>query len=46
MFSVEGLDKNVNVCKKKARILMFERIRSKLHCAKKKEGKKSKVWMD
>ena len=35
MFSVEGLDKNV-VCKKKARILMFERIRSKLHCAKKR----------
>ena len=29
VFAVVGLDKNSNVCKKTARILMFERIRSK-----------------
>ena len=39
MFAVEGLDNNSNVCKKKARILMFERIRSKFQCAKKKRAR-------
>ena len=36
MFAVAGLDKNSNVCKKTARILMFERIRSKFQKQKQK----------
>ena len=38
MFAMEELDKNSNVCKKRARIPIFERIRSKFQweCALKK----------
>ena len=32
MFATEKLDKNSNVCKKRARIPMFERIGSKFQC--------------
>ena len=32
MFALEGLHKNSNVCKKRARILVFKRIRSKFQC--------------
>lgn len=39
MFAVAGLDKNSNVCKKTARILMFERIRSKFQCPKKQKAR-------
>ena len=38
MFAVEGLDKNSTVCKKRVRILMFERIRSKFQCVKNRGG--------
>ena len=39
MFAVAGLDKNSNVCKKTARILMFERIRSKFQYPKKQKAR-------
>ena len=39
MFAVAGLDKNSNVCKKTARILMFERIRSKFQCPEKQKAR-------
>ena len=34
MLAVEELDKNSNVCNKRSRIPMFERIRSKFQCVK------------
>ena len=34
MFALEGLHKNSNVCKKRARIPMFDRFRSKFQCVK------------
>ena len=39
MFAVAGLDKNSNVCKKTARILMFERIRSKFQRPQKQKAR-------
>lgn len=39
MLAVAGLDKNSNVCKKTARILMFERIRSKFQRPQKQKAR-------